>query len=461
MITRRYFASNALVCFTVVMVVWNVASNQDILANAHPNVLLDMDIQLIAQSLATKPTFASTFTWWHSNWELVNPFWRPLTMQVFWMEKHCFTLQGFRWWQLVTGLMELISLALYAWFVRLLTRRTDMTCIAVLTFAGPRLGLPIDQFLSGLWHTTPINVATAWKDQPDIFADTFLFASLICLLKKRYAPGLVFAFISVSFKESGWMVWFIALVLLAIRGELRALPRWVFVAAAIEIAALIALRYSAGPAVFRGADVGSNRHWFTRYVGGVGGDYAEAFRTLPFCFVLAHAIFLTTRLSQRFKDDGLRRRIISGVTLCAGMIATLFVQARFLGAPLWICLASYTDPVACGYYLYAVLSVLLILSATWAISSQESYRKLGGFALASALITGLPYAAATQVLEHALRQSYAFQSLLVAVAALALWDRWSIVLPKPAARLAVDGGDPTDRDALQNRGPDYSLGSRE
>src|SRR5579871_1379025 len=50
----------------------------------------DNDSRMIYDSIDAKPNFKSTFAWYHESWTLEMPFWRPLTMQSYWLQKAAF-----------------------------------------------------------------------------------------------------------------------------------------------------------------------------------------------------------------------------------------------------------------------------------------------------------------------------------------------------------------------------------
>jgi len=391
-----------------------------------------IDVPLILHSLQSKPTFASTFAWWHSSWIPEVPFWRPLSIQGFWIEAHVFTTRRYDLWMWVSCIGHLLMLAALAAMtlavaVRDLERRADrirrfaVVWLTLWIFAAERVGGISPTFLGDLFIRTPADIVLyAWKNQPDIFTDLFVFLTLTFVAVRQWWPVLVCAFVAVAFKESGWMAWLLAGVLLAIGGEWRQVPKSVYVAAGVSIFALLALRWISGSEVFRGFHQGTNHSWWRRFEIGVGGNYLDALVELPYCFILGHILVVVSWLRSR------GRRVAGYVTLALGISGAIALQMRMTDSPLDATIVSYLDPHIVSFRTLLVLGVYVQVSGVWLALRTPFYRRLWLFAAIASVLSAMPFAAAAQVQIHALHQTFAFESMAWAIIFVALIDRWRV-----------------------------------
>ena len=380
------------------------------LADQQPAGTADgIDLPLIINSLATKPTYASTFQWWHTSRIPKVPFWRPLSIQAFWLEKQAFTLERFDKWMIVSIIAHLGSLIALGWLALALTKRPVVAWLAILFFGGWH-GTP---WLSNSALANPLSVPgnvalDAWKNQPDLFADLFVFLSAALTLRGQYYPAIAMAFIAVAFKESGWMAWPIDGLALLLSGRFKSVGVRPIVTALAVIAALIALRASAGSAVFDGYHQGTNEGWLMRLDHSVYAPYTLLFLTAPYNWFFGNAI--GTAIIMR------RRRWVAATICVVGLALSTLLQARILGEGVDIVVGGYTDPTLSIDTLINTFAVAFVVVSTYLVLRSKDCRPCGRFALGAALIAALPAVGAGQVLEHAFHQSYAFQSLWWAIA---------------------------------------------
>ena len=438
-----------------------------------PYLADQIDVPLIIHSVDSKPTFASTFAWWHTSWIPTVPFWRPLTIQTFWLEKHFLTTARYDLWFWVSTIGHFVMLAALTWMVWTSTLRNPVSGRAI----GPRLPSPqslgnrTDSLISDingpngdavpvaeersadvvrrkaiLWLTLWIYAAVklggitpvffsdlfagaqasvaflAWKNQPDILADIFVFSCLALVSRHKWWLAIACGFIAVAFKESGWMVWLIAGVLLTVRGDWRRVPAKVYVGAGVVIATLLALRWISGPDVFRGYHQGSNHSWLTRYEMAVGGTFLYSMTEQPFIFTLGMTFVVFSWLRSR------RETLAAYIVLIVGFAGSMALQMHVAGGPLDATIVSYLDARTAAFRTLLVLAVYLQVSGAWLALKSPFYRPLWIFATGAALLSAMPFAAAAQVQVHALHQTYAFESMAWATIFVALVDCWRIHL---------------------------------
>ena len=393
-----------------------------------------IDIPLILHSVQSRPTFASTFAWWHSSWVKEVPFWRPLTIQMFWLEAHSFTTQRYDLWFLVTAIGHLAMLAALVWMVLTLTssvaerpsdraRGKAIVWLTIWIFAAAKIGGITPTFLADLFTQPFANVALdVWKNQPDILADLFVFLSLAFSCLRRWWPSIGCAFIAVAFKETGWMAWALDGWLLIIRGDWRRVPASVYVGAAVSIVVLLGLRWASGPEVFHGFRQGSNGAWFSRYESAVGGSYIVSLLVQPYCFIMGHVLFVFGWLRSR-------GRALAGYLLLAGGLAVaLSLQAYLSKGDFITALVSYVDFSMAPVRTLLVIGIYLQLCGFCLVMQRPFYRRIWLFAAGASAVTALPYVAASQVQIHALHLAYAFESVAWATIFVALIDCWRVHL---------------------------------
>ncbi len=396
-----------------------------------------IDIPMLLGALSEKTTFASTFAWWHESWTRQTAYWRPLTMQSFWLEKRLFGLDRYDRWMWVSFALGAAFAALLGIYVRVVTGRRDLALLSVALFTLPS---PLS-LLRNIVSSGPNSdlVLGTWKDQPDLWANCLTLAALILLHRRRFAWALACGAAAVCFKESGWLVFPLSLVQLIATRRLREMPLWVYGAAAAVILTLLGFRYSAGPAVMRGYHMGSNQHWHDRYVNALEGVYFSMMFTLLPGWLLGHAAVGGILAVKRF---GPARGMLAFAAM-AFLVAVYYARADSLTLPEAV--AGLLDPEnnlpAC-----AAVTALWLFGAAALARNRPLLRRAAYFFVLSA-IAATPFVAATQVLAHALHLATSFESVIGAAMTLAVAERI-----QPWAQGLVAGRSGPDS-AQASRGP--------
>ncbi len=407
-------------CASVALVVWlaflNVygqeydwLSSTNIVAKSRAITLVDkVDVPILYASLATKPTFASTWAWWHTSWTLTVPYWRPLSIQAFWLEKHFFTLDRLDRWMWLSLALHLVCSGLLGVFAYLLTRRRD---VALLTVA---LYTIIISFPSnwGLYLYAPGLLANwNWKDQVDLFADTCTFSALIAALTQRYWMALAGCTLAVCFKESGWLAFALVVALLTYRGELRRVPVSVTVAVILTVATLLALRWSAGPQVWHGYHDtnGVNHHWISRYATATSGIAINTLFFNPGTAVVGVALLGLIALRNRVRLAGL---CVYGA---ASVGAFLLIECLFYHFPLLDGIGMLSDPAQMTPTIVVGVIFAFTLGAIPILARRPHMLQLAIFVLFCDLLSATMYVAAVQNKAHTLHLATGFQCLLNAL----------------------------------------------
>lgn len=429
---RRYWIVLAAVAVLLVAQMLAVESrwlfNRDIVAFSRNVPRVDrIDVPMLLGSLAAKPTFVSTFAWWHESWAKQAPYWRPLTMQTFWLEKRLFSLDRYDRWMWVTFVLGMVYAVLLGIYVHTLTGRRDLALLSVALFTLPS---PLGHF-QNIIPTGPNSalVLGSWKDQPDLWANSLILAALVLTHRRRFGWALACSAVAVCFKESGWLVFPLCFVQLLAMRRLRELPPWVYGVSVVVVLTLLAFRYSAGPEVVRGYHMGSNTHWRNRYVNALEGLYFSfLFSFLP-GWLLGHALYAGALAVRRL---GPVRGVLSflamavGVAFCYARIAALTVPEAIVGL---------LDPEN-NYILVAVLTAVWLFGAV-SLARNRSLRNWAAYFFVLGAISATTFVAATQVLSHALHLAMSFQSVIVAAMILAVAERILPRLRKPFSRSAA------------------------
>ncbi|MBI3721066.1 MAG: hypothetical protein HY248_00810, partial [Fimbriimonas ginsengisoli] len=97
-----------------------------------------VDYHDIYISLESKRSLADTFDWWHASWVVTrNTFWRPLTMQAWWIESRAFGEFRTHNWMRASVVLYALYGALFAAFVARLTRRRSLALLSLGLFMLP------------------------------------------------------------------------------------------------------------------------------------------------------------------------------------------------------------------------------------------------------------------------------------------------------------------------------------
>ncbi len=189
------------------------------------SIRIDHDTNLIADEFLSVPSWPGTLKWWHGPWYADTPYFRPLTMTLFWVEGRIFGPQGRVAFQWAQRLAHLVFLGVLWGFFR--------------EVAGPqRATLAVGLFASG-WLAlmrlpTGVDAFNCWKDQCDLWQGiSFVVATWwLALFLRRSKPLFWWAAlgawcVGISIKETAYLLPFFLVVLLVFDGKLRSHWRWV------------------------------------------------------------------------------------------------------------------------------------------------------------------------------------------------------------------------------------------
>lgn len=376
-----------------------------------------IDIPVLLNSLASKPTYSSTFAWWHSSWCKEVPFWRPLTIQSFWLEKAAFTTDHFEKWYCVMFLFKLIFFALMGVYAFKLTKRRDIALLATALYGIPITIIP--HLADFVLTQAPVDLVNAWKDQPDLWTDILILSALIFTFDKRYWLALLSATLAVCFKESGWFAFPLILLQLFYTRQIKSVPKSIFIGTLASIVLLAILRISSG--VGHGFSMGTNEYWFNRYFGAVGGLYLTTAMAFPIAWLMGTTLFATVFTAIRCN------RLISISVFATGIAITLTLAWFLQGTPVSSALISFVDYESPNFIYTVPVFVWLLLAAPLFFNRPALMRCSYVYVLIA--ITAVPFVMATQVLHHALHLSTCFGSIFVSIMFVNVYESWSIVYP--------------------------------
>ena len=392
----------------------------------------DSDVRQFLYSMSTHPDFASTLRWWHGNWAGQFYYWRPLTSLAFWAEYRLFGPDHIERWQAAMMVSHLLFVAVFVALVLRLTKSRAVALFAVLLFSGSESLWPMTWICSALSSTVagyaPRHVgadvaSTMWKDLPESWTGICIFAAALLSMGRRWIGALAFAAVAVTLKESGWLAFLILGAAMTFAWWHGALIQKPAIAAGVVVAALVALRWSAGTQVFFGARAHSNREWFVRVVGDVGGFNFEQLlfgRTLEIVSGFALALIL---------EYG-RFRWSSWIAALGVFAATVGGIAAMSHVPVDTALAMALSPdLSLGY----ILSGLIFGLLAYPTLALESGRRAAAVFFAGVVLTALPGAFVLQTNSHMLYLTNALAAALVAVSLEAAWF-WHAALAMPKKR---------------------------
>ena len=386
---------------------WNGAG-RDYLNLQNPRVdianlqKVDVDYHMLYPSLEAKQNFAQTFRWWREPWradQWVGAYWRPLSMQAWWIESHVFGEDhSFNWTRVSVFLCAIFDLLLVA-FIWALTKNRWLALAALAIFALPPGWLHAVCPLSDLptIANADLLIAKGWKDQPDLWANCLSLGALIFVLRERWGWALLCTGLAIGFKESGLMVVPMVAILAASNGSVKRIPLWVYGAAVGMLALMMFGRWLAGPLVFH----------FHSYGRDVGGPTRYANAVLPLAFTAfstyGYALFgigLFALILKRPKS--LIVWLVSVLLLLAISIRLLAIQTQ------------QTMDVAFAQFLllgWAPILMLLVWQLLFAVLwTQKKYFWPAMILAACAYVAALPFAMATQAAVHCLAMGRALQA---------------------------------------------------
>lgn len=368
----------------------------------------EVDYHRLYPELESKSTFADTFYWWHNSWRpdtQIAAYWRPLSMQAWWLEMHAFGEDRSYNWMRISLILTLAFEILLGLFLFSTTKSKAITLIAVAGYALP--GSWIHLFWP-LWPSTRVPadllLYQGWKDQPDLFCNCLTIGAMLLAYQRKYAWAFACACLAVCFKESGLLAFPLAAIMIAADGQIRETPKWLFAAIPTFLIAMMAARYAAGPDVFHFRVFANTDHWLLRYLNAV---LPESILSLP---SLGEAIIGVGLFALLFRHP---KTPLAWLTMIVGLAALgIAVKALQTQRPLAEAFAQFMIE---GWQ-PTLLFTLWLLIAT-AVYKDNHLRKWALIFIVCGWIAALPYARLSGALDHVLVFTKAFQWAYVACAA--------------------------------------------
>jgi hypothetical protein len=408
---RNSQATKVLFCLAIALIIaisfW-MGVGRRYLSGANPQEDIvnlqrtEVDYHQLYPALESKHTFGETFNWWREPWradEWVGAYWRPLSMQVWWIESHVFGEdRSFQWMRVSLFLAALFDVLLCVFLWRL-SRRRLFAIIGLAIFALPGAWLHMISPLSKepRISNADLLLLQGWKDQPDLFANCLIIGAMIFALRRRYGWALVCAALAPCFKESGLMVFPLLLGVVIYCGDLKQLPKWVYAGVASVLALYMLGRYSAGPMVFHFHTHGGDAGALTRYSNAM---FPHAWMSLDSLGEALAGIGISGLLLWRPKQPMIWLGYLIGlIAICVIAVA---LQARI---SLDVAFAQF---FLVGPWPIAMLVLWFIVTAV--VCKQRSYLRPAVFLAVCAFLVAIPFAMVTGALEHVLCLARAFQA---------------------------------------------------
>ncbi len=380
----------------------------------HPVVAYrGVDWMYLDRGLSRIHSFSDTLSWWTDTWCGEVPFWRPLTSYVFWGMKLIWPPDYMLPRQIILIVLHLGFISVAGLFLWRLTKRFWLVMTVLWLFAGFR-PWPVSEVFGEL---KPVfELLRDPKNIPDPLAGIAMMISLILLLRGRWASSLVVAVVSVCFKEIGFTVWPLALLLLSYRhrGQLAVPSRFDYLRESVRrnrtailmwtgvLAALIVIHLLA---VGIGYRIGNNEAWFWRMFLYLGGPVLSSFFMIdPIPSVIATLAAVAIVATQRMRL--LPRFLILLLPFIVGIGAdVLFLRSR------WDISMGQCFLLQCRLVIICAYTVWLLIA--WN-ARHDWPTALLGFSMC--VISVAPAFMAAQTLAHTQYVPSVFMELVVAVA---------------------------------------------
>ncbi len=363
---------------------------------------VDVDYHMLYPALESKPTFWSTFNWWHEPWRgdaWVGAYWRPLSMQAWWLEAHLFGEDRSFNWMRFSLILSVFFNILLLYFLWLLTKNRFLALVGMALFDFPAAWFHWICPLSDLprVNNADLMIIQGWKDQPDLFANIFVVGALILAVKNRWVLSLLCAAAAIGFKESGLMAFPLAAIVVWPTQGLKRMPWWVYVSSASIVALMMVARWFAGPLVFAFHSYGRDVGGLTRYLNAMLPLGLSALSSAGETLVGAG---LAGLLLWRPKSLPVWLGAILGL-LFAG-VALVACQESL---PLDVAFAQLLDQGAVPVLLLTLW--LIVIAVLW---THKIYFKWAMILAACAFVSALSFGLATQAALHVLALARAFQA---------------------------------------------------
>jgi len=375
------------------------------------------DGRSIMRMMEAAPTFAQSLSFWTTADYNGYRFWRPLAKTAYWIEWKTFG-HDFEYWGAVSVCLYYICAATFGWMVFALTRRIPVMLLAVFLFAGVR---PFMSLLYPVFDTpnhTPALCAMAWKDQPDLWLDTCIFAALALFANGSYGASLAMTVVAIGFKEPGWLTFPLALGMYLLRRphlSKKTVYPWI-----ATIVILIAIRIAITHGTYLEAHCMSagphrpfhNIGWPNRYLAAAGGIFIINSITHPGTAFLAMAIGILAGITKA-RHHALPILLVAatGSVIAQGMAFHLPGDAALAGMLDWSDFGAY----AMGSTLFAI--------AFAAAMSSKQLRLTALFCAFSALLSATMFIPVDTM--HVLHLAHGWQAAFVALLTICAWEQFA------------------------------------
>lgn len=185
----------------------------------NPSIVLEGDTLYLREAVAAHPHFLDTLRWWYHPWYHDVPYFRPLSMVLFWCQHKLFGDNGVLGFEGMHWFWHGLFLVLLWGFLSQIAGR-GRAALAVGLFAAAlnsELSLP-----------TGADAFNCWKDSVDVWAASFMVLcawSYVRYLRSndiRWWAGMVAAwFLNLAIKESGYITPFILVLVLWYENKIR------------------------------------------------------------------------------------------------------------------------------------------------------------------------------------------------------------------------------------------------
>lgn len=371
----------------------------------------DIDWGWLNGGLSQIHSFRDTGRWWTNTWCGQVPFWRPLTSYAFWAMYRLWPPDYLLPRQIVLITLHLVFTGLAALLLWRLTRRPWLVLLALYLFAGLRAWRPNDPQA----YVLPVNdTLLDPKNFPDPLVGIAILLALLALVNGKWLLSLLLAVVSIGFKETGFMTWPMAAIVIAWMNRERLLAKGGFGFAVERIrknALPIALWVAAGAVMLLihymtvgiGYRQGSNTFWIWRVMVFVGWPTLSNLflfdRTAGIMSCLIFASWLLTRRT---------RLIVMFLGFIAALALTVVADTKLMEVNWEI---SVTRIFAEGHSLDRGALCLLWLAVVWAARRDCRHVALG---VALSVTAAAPSWMAAQAWAHVRYTASPFMEMAVA-----------------------------------------------
>jgi hypothetical protein len=183
------------------------------------SIALEGDTQYLRDAVAAHPHFRDTLQWWYSPWYHDVPYFRPLSMLLFWGEQKLFGNEGVLWFEGIHWFWHGLFLVVLWGFLAQIAGR-GRAALAVGIFAAG--------FNEWLQWPSGMDAFNCWKDSVDVWAASFMVLCAWAYLRylrsgnvRWWAAMLAAWILNLSIKEAGYITPFVLALVLWYEGKIR------------------------------------------------------------------------------------------------------------------------------------------------------------------------------------------------------------------------------------------------